>query len=180
MAYQEWQKRLKELSDKVNIDQLATLLKLDEWDDVSEHNSDYIYEAAGSVEEASGEEAHLKRQEKVADEVYDTWHNAVESVANEIFDQHNLELQPIAPRRRGMPTYEYRIVPRVSWEDAASKIIDTINGVGMFEFASVREFMESGPYTVRQAVLSHLGHMKRRPDVYGTDSPRRLYERAWR
>jgi hypothetical protein len=40
--------------------------------------------------------------------------------------------------------------------------------------------LSSGPYTAKQAVLSHLGYIKRYPDVYGSTGARQLYENAWR
>lgn len=51
---------------------------------------------------------------------------------------------------------------------------------GDFHFDSLREFLASGPYTARQAVLSHLGYLKRHPHVYGGPSPRQMYEQHWR
>lgn len=53
------------------------------------------------------------------------------------------------------------------WEDAADKIRETINGVGYFTFYSLREFLESGPYTARQAALSHLHCVLPPPDRDG-------------
>jgi hypothetical protein len=180
MAHREWRQRLKELTDKINIDELAKLLGLTSWDEQEEYALSYITEAAG-IEEGDSDAEVERKEMAVQDDVYRNWHDAVESVADEIFDQHNMELQPLVARGRKQVAYEYRIVPRVSWADVASKLIDTINGVGMWEFNSVKELKEVGPYnTVKQAVLAHLGHIKRRPEVYGTSSPRTLYERAWR
>lgn len=87
------------------------------------------------------------------------------------------------PRRTTARTdkrrYDFKIVPSNSWDDAANKIRETINGVGTFHFNNLREFLSSGPYTARQAVLSHLGYIKRYPDVYGGSGARQLYDRAW-
>lgn len=180
MAHREWRQRLKELSDKINIDELAKLLGLTSWEEQEEYAQDYSYENAG-IEPGDDDETRMAKEAKVMQYVYRSWHDAVEGAAIHIFGEHDLELQPLAAHTLPMGlANNYRIVPIRSWENAASKIISTINGVGMFEFGSVKEFADSGPYTVRQAVLSHLHHMKHRSEVYGTDSPRNLYEHYWR
>lgn len=106
-------------------------------------------------------------------EGYRNYKNALENVADHVFGEHGLVL---TERKSG----GYKIEPIESWRDAAAKIVHTINGVGMFHFSSVKEFLDSGPYTAREAVLSHLGYLKRRSEVYGEPSPQRMFESAMR
>lgn len=175
----------KKTSDIVNIEKLAEDFKLPEWEDVEKLNIDNIMEAGGYARdealkegesEEQAEEAAQKAQDEARDELYRNWHDAVENVAEDLFETHNLTLVP----KSAAPSYEFKVEPTKTWTEAAESIIDTINGVGMFEFKSVKEFLDSGPYTLREAVLSHLHWIKRYPEVYGEPSPRRMYERAWR
>lgn len=203
--YAKWSEEMKALKDVRNIDELASMFKLPDWNTLDENNLDYYVEAGAVVYKCNGcgetgdksdfrnvtcsrcggedvemdEEATYKAEDEIRDDTYDQWHAAVEYVANQIFEQHGLKL--VEKKRKGQRyPYEYKIVPEKSWEDAAGAIIDTINGVGMFYFSSVKEFLESGPYTARQAVLSHLHWMKERASVYGTTSAERMFENHWR
>lgn len=176
------------LKDKLNIDELAALLKLPTWEKLDDYNFDYYWEAGAKwVErkegesEADFEQRQMDAEAEVRDDLFNRWYDAVHGAAEEIFDQHDLALEPIQhPRHHSDRPYEYRIVSRASWEDAAEKIRGTIDGVGEFTFYTLRAFLESGPYTARQAVLSHLHWMKRRPEVYGTSSAKSLYEHNFR
>jgi hypothetical protein len=177
----------KQPADVRNIDQLAKLFGLPDWDEVDERNVDYRFEAGSYAErearedgatEEEAEEAGLKAEQEAQDEVYRNWHSGVEAAAEDLFNAHGLAL---IGRGKAEPWYyEYKIAPERSWKDAAGKIMDTINGVGYFYFNSLREFLDSGPYTARQAVLEHLGYISDYPEVYGSSSARSIYERAWR
>lgn len=175
------------MSDKINVDQLAKLFDLPTWDDVEEMNLDYISEAARGLDD---EEEEMAAMTAARDEVYSNWHDAVMSVAHQLFGEHDLELEPVR-QRRGAPAYEFRIKPihihvwphglRHDWKHSAMMMLRTINGVGYFQFDSLKDFLDSGPYTPRQAVLSHLGYIARYPEVYGTMmSARQMYEGSWR
>jgi len=161
-------------SDKISIAQLATLFGLPDWDRVDDMNQDTYWEMARGAEDT--EEAERAAQE----EVYNKWYDAVESAAANLFEHHGLELQPTGKKGSEKRSYDLKIVPSKSWDDAANKIRETINGVGNFHFNDLREFLRSGPYTAKQAVISHLGYIKRYPDVYGSSSASRLYESASR
>lgn len=150
------------------------MFKLPSWEKIEEFNLDYIADAYAS-EGGGNEQAEREAQ----DELFGKWHAGVEAAAQELFAQHGLALRPRVPQRGRLP-YEYRVVPLKSWEDAAEAILDTINGVGYFHFNSLREFLDSGPYTPRQAVFSHIGYIKDRPLVYGGDSAKSYYDREWR
>ena len=153
---------------KINIDELAEMLGITPWEKMDDLNEDYYIEAGGGTEEG---------EQEARDEVFRKYHDALNNVADNLFEQHGLTLVPVGKERT---PYEFRIVPKKSWADAAEQIRETINGVGMFHFNSLKEFLDSGPYTARQAVLQHLHYIKRHPDVYGERSARDQFERAYR
>lgn len=153
----------------LDVSQLAKLLDLPSWEDIDELNMDYYWEC---VDRDASEEEAMEQEFAARDEVERQWRNAVMHAAEQLLGEHGLELQG--------GTWEYQLVPTVSWRDAANQIRQTINGVGYFHFGTLAEFLESGPYTAREAVLSHLGYVSRYPEVYGTSSARSLYEASWR
>lgn len=177
----------------VNLDQLAEQFDLPSWESIYEMNLDYFYErgdyAAREAEEEAEEEdeefseedrdeAEMRGQEVAEREVYAQWANAVESAADDMYEQYGLDLEPKG-RKSGETVYEFKIVPRKDWRTSADLIRETVNGVGQFYFGSLKEFLDSGPYTAREAVLSHLGYIGRHTDVYGSPSARRVYEASW-
>jgi hypothetical protein len=172
------------MTDVMTLDQIAELLGVPTWERIYDLNIDHLsdeghraYRAA--IDEGQSEEEAESTQEAVENEsggeLMRTWYGAALRAAEHTFEEHGLILIP--SRRDNL---RFKIAPEKSWEDAARRIMDTINGVGMFEFADLREFLASGPYTARTAVLSHLGWIKRASEVYGRPSPRRIYEQAWR
>jgi len=163
-------------SDKINIDALAKLFGLPDWERIDEMNQEYYWEHARNVESDPYEGGTA--EDDARDEVFAKWYDAVESVADKLFGEHGLELVPV--RKKDRRSYELRIIPTYSWKDAADKIRETVNGVGDFHFNNLREFLDSGPYTARQAVLSHLGWIKHYPAVYGGRGAHQMYEAAWR
>lgn len=174
---------------KTTIDTLATMFDLGDSEKLIEGNLEYIAEGGGYAyseaikEGRSEEEAEKVREEAettAQDEIYGNWHSGVESAAEELFGVHDIALQPV--RKTERHPYEYRVVPArgKTWRDAADKIRQTINGMGPFWFKDLKEFLESGPYTPRQAVESHLGHVASYPEVYGTASAQHIFERSWR
>jgi hypothetical protein len=168
-------------SNKVNVDSLAEMFGLTAWDKLDDLNIDYFGEGLDWSEE--GEEEALKIEAERRDALYSSWHGAVLHAAEQLFGEHGLKLEPLRFKRKvpeGTRHYEYRVVPETSWEDAANKVRETINGVGFFYFATRGEFLRSGPYTAREAVLGHLHWVKRYPDVYGGISASRMYEAQMR
>ena len=166
----------KKLKDIFYTGDLAVLLGILEPDDFEERVQEYY--STYSTAESEGTEEEREQQALQAEtdylsEEYRKYANAVSSVADEVFGEHGLVL---VERGKG----GFKVAPETSWNDAAYKIRDTINGVGSFYFSTLREFLDSGPYTARQAVLSHLHWMASRSDVYGTTSPQRLFESQMR
>lgn len=164
-------------NDKITIDQLAEFFELPDWDKIDELNQHHYWEMARG---AATEDEEIEAQQAAAEEVYAQWYDAVENTASQLFEEHGLKLEPTG--KQGTPTrrYDFKIVPQTTWDAAANKIRETINGVGHFHFNNLKEFLRSGPYTARAAVLSHLQYIKRFPAVYGRGSARQMYERAWR
>lgn len=175
-----------EKTDKISMEQLAKDFGLPSWERLEELNEDYTGEAfvaaqkealADGQSEEDAEEAGMDAEQVVRDELFGKWHDGVISAVGDLFAEHGLELTSAS---KGEYPFEYRVTPTTSWEDAALKIMTTINGVGQFEFNNLREFLDSGPYTPRQAVLSHLHWIKDWPEVYGERSARDRFDRAWR
>ena len=167
-------------SDKITIDQLAKLLGLPDWDSVDERNQHHYFETSRGAED---EDAQIEAEQKAQEEVYRQWYDAVERVAEKLFGEHDLEFLAMKHTRKVHQDYRphvLKIIPSKSWDDAADKLRETINGVGDLHSGSLREFLDSGPYTARQAVLAHLGYIKRYPAVYGGLGPNQMYDQAWR
>lgn len=176
------------VKDTLNVDEIAKLFDLDEYNDLHERNTDYFWETGDYAykqaidDGASEEEAEKAREdaEHEADtEMFHQWHSGVMAAAEHLFGEHRLTLVPANKKPDRYP-YEYRVIPQKSWEDAAAAIVETINGVGMFEFNGVKDFLASGPYTPRNGVLTHLHWIKRHPEVYGDRSAQDIYRRSFR
>lgn len=165
--------------DTFDLGQLAKLFELPDVDDLIESNwenfaehSHHAYEAAiseGYTEDEAQAAGEKAEREAMDDFVY-VWRRAVLGAIEPVLEEHGLAFM----EKRGF----YRVFPVKSWGHAAAEVMNTINGVGSFEFRNLREFLSSGPYTARQAVLTHLHWLKRRADVYGTMSAERRYEIA--
>ena len=168
----------KQPDDVKTIDELAAMLKLPSWNDVDEMNQDYYWEAA------RGAEDQQETADVIRDDLFVSWYRAVEAATERLLEAHDLELSPAYKKIRGKPVgdhpFELRIHPVKSWNASADAIRETINGVGYFHFSSLREFLDSGPYTARQAVLEHLGYIKDYPAVYGSKSAQGIYDSYFR
>ena len=178
----------KTLSDKLNLDQLAELFMLPDFERIAEMNSDntytesmYAYNEAikdGDSEDAA-EEKQIEAQQDAESELYRKWAGGVLHAAETLFGKHGLELTAIKAKnaKRGDVSFEYKIHPTKSWDAAAEQIRVTIDGVGsIYVGINLHEFLDSGPWTARQAVLEHLRWMSQYPSVYGSTSAHRLYE----
>jgi hypothetical protein len=165
-------------SNTVTFDRLCSLLRVDTWAKVEDENIDYYCQW---WDKDATEEENFKVEDEARSDHFRKYHDAVLSVAEELFGTHGLLL--IGKLRNGKPVdrpWEFRVQPKVSWDDAADHIRMTINGVGLFEFATLREFLVSGPYTGRRAVLNHLGWLWSWYEVYGEGNSRTRVERRMR
>lgn len=173
---------MKKYQDTFTLDEVASfLLGVETWEKIEDRNpdawGDYWLHAnrealAEGLSDEEAEEKAIAAESEARDESYRNWKNALERAAEEIIGQHEMELRQLKTK-----PWLYKLAPKTTWEDAARCIVDTINGVGYFYFASVKELRDSLPATTRGAVLDHLNWMKRRPEVYGTASADRLMER---
>lgn len=172
----------------VTVDDLAKQFKVDTLEDfdqqVSEAESSYSYvykEALGEgMSEEEAEQAAMKAEQAERDEAVTKYMDAITAVADDLYGKHGLTLVPIRPRKGASRPYEYKVVPEKSWEDAAGHIMQTINGVGLFEYSDLRDFLRAGPWTAREAVLSHLGWIADWPAVYEGRKARFMVERRMR
>jgi hypothetical protein len=151
----------------VDIDRLADLL-----DELSLNDMDDRYWWEYPPDNPDSEDDLVSSER---DEAWQRYHAALESTFEYLCEQHELALSPHMDR-----SYEYEVNPKTTWEAAADAVRHTINGVGYFHFNTLEEFMDSGPYTAREATLSHLHWLKRWPDVYGEESVSRMMERKTR
>lgn len=158
------------------IDDVAKAFDLPDWDKIREINVEHIFSFADGIED---EEERAAAEEKGEEEVYRQWSNAVTSAAEQTLERVGLELVEKKKKVRGGFATTYEIAPTKDWNDAASKLVQVINGVGNFHFNSLSEFLDSGPYTAREAVAKHWTYANIYSDVYGAASPKRIYERAW-
>jgi hypothetical protein len=167
---------------KLNLHQLAEMLKIPSWDECFENVIDNFSDAYVTIErearaegklEDEAQELALRAETKAQDGAFVNYHTALLELAEEMFEHHALTLIPRAGkvgRKKDLP-YEFYVRPAVDWNKSANEIRQTINGVGFFHFNSTEEFLKSGPYTARQATLEHLHWMIRWYDVYGEKSP---------
>ncbi|KKW45855.1 MAG: hypothetical protein UY96_C0013G0012 [Parcubacteria group bacterium GW2011_GWB1_56_8] len=182
----------RKVTDVVNLGALAKLFGISMWDDFNEgwepgaHHYAYQERHQEAIDDGESEdravelaeEAAMKAEEEEQAEFFSNYHHCLFQAVESEFEKHGLEL---IPKHSGEKyPYEFVVVPLKSWEDAAVAIMGTINGVGMFWFHNLKEFLKSGPYTPREAVLLHLDSIKVRAEVYGDASAKRTFERCMR
>ena len=183
-AIKRAKRKAQQVSVTLSIDTLCKLLGVTTLGDYADKLDCYNWEvyqhihgealAAGLSEEEADEKAR-QAEDVERDSACEAYRDAVVYAAERLFGEHGLMLTRV--ERKGQ-TWQWEVFPVVSWRDAANRILLTVNGVGMFEFASTREFLTSGPYTPKQAVMGHLHWIKRWPDVYGEPKPQAMIE--WR
>jgi hypothetical protein len=167
----------KKTGDKISIADLAKMFNLPDWDRIDDLNQQHYWQMAKeSVDDPNDEDEMQKAEEKAQQEIYHQWYDAVEHVGDNLFGEHGLELKQIGKKGR---SFELKITPQNSWNDAANKIRETVNGEGMFGFSTLKEFLDSGPYTAKQAVLSHLGYIRHYPAIYGGTGARTMFDNAF-
>ena len=164
LARKEVRERKPLTSNHLDMDRICRLLKVDTLEEKQEWLQVHAF---GSVPDWTEEDEEIELTR-----VMNEYTDAVMHVVKDCFDKHGLELVAVRPKSKRARrewdadrSWEYMVVPNPgrSWRDAADNIRRTTNGVGQFEFATTREFLDSGPYTAREAVLQHLGWI---PDWY--------------
>lgn len=154
----------KKLNPVIDLDRMADLLGVPT---LNEMDDKYWFECM--PDDPESDDPHSSER----DECWREYENALVSVFTSLCEDHDLTLTKLGGG-------QWKLAPKVAWKYSAKCVMETINGVGMFHFQNVREFVDSGPYTERAAVLTHLHWLKRYPDVYGTGSINRMMERATR
>jgi hypothetical protein len=180
MSYEQWNKAQRAIKPTITFDQLCKHIgvdSLEDFDDFIMRNDEtygFTYKCAieeGKTEEEA-EEMARKAEEDSHAEAYDKYIDAVMSVANELYEEHELTLEPTEK-----DSLTYRVVPKNNWRQSLDCIRHTINGVGYFEFSSVKELLLSGPYTPMRAVMQHLHWIIDHPRVYGNGTAERMVDR---
>jgi len=162
-------------SNKITFDRLCHFLKVPDSEKWDEENIDSFY----THWEGATEEDLQKAEEESRDEAWRAYYDAVLFVAEQCFDYHGLSLSCHKKSSKDRP-FDFRVVPNPgrNWLECANQIRTTINGVGYFHFDTVKEFLDSGPYTAREAALKHLGWIPDWYDVYeGGKAHSRVYRR---
>ena len=177
MTTDSWSDSMRKLPSKFDIDGLCKLLEIEQHD-VSNHFIDeFLWAKDNAIKEGKTEEEaeEIGQQAEcdACDEHFVKFKSAVLHTAEQLLDIHSMKLVGLKDG------YRFEIAPKTTWEDAATAIKETINGYGSFYFKSTKEFLTSGPYTARQAVLSHLHWMKQYAAVYCDSSlnPANIFER---
>lgn len=182
--------------DRLSLEELCELLDIELWDDWREANPDsyiaaytYAYNESikdGKSEEEAHEEAETAEGEAETED-YNRWENAIILTADKYFEHHGMRLTERMMKVPGDGQFSHYwrktwvVTPIAGWDNVATHIRETINGVGYFHFNDNKEFRDSIPVrSDKQLALQHLHWMKRYGDVYGELSPESLMERHLR
>ena len=185
----------KPVSDTFTFDQLCKAVGLKaSYEGASgliEHNMNYVAEAGNYAydeainderDEDEAEEARYEAEHKAESEIVGSYiEAAVSTIEDQLTEHFALDLIEVTKKnKKGEPTGERRwqIKPLRTWKESLGLIVETINGVGYFHFDSLREFLNSGPYTEREGCLTHLGYLSDHADVYGGRSLERQFDRS--
>lgn len=151
---------------------------------LEEHNHDYIFEAGDYAykqaikdgeDEDKAEEARSEAEMEASGEIATAYVNAaIETIENALTEHFALDLTEVKGRK-GEQT-RWKIAPLRTWRESLGHIVETINGVGYYHFGSIREFLNSGPYTEREGVLTHLHYLAAYGSVYGDKSLQRTFD----
>lgn len=153
---------------KISIAQLAELFSIPSWDAILELNQDNL-----TFSDDENNEAYYQAER----DLYLKWHTGVVNVAEHVLDKHCLELQ--TDSTDDAPD-EYRVNTSSDWKQSLGKILDTINGVGIFYHGDLYEFLEVNNFPDPEtAVQKSFGWVKHYPAVYG-DSVKSRFHQAFR
>ena len=125
------------------------------------------------LSQEDAEEIGMKAEEIASNGLFTEYINAATgAIENQLAEHFALDLTEVVKKnRKKQPlSYSYKITPLRTWRESLGLMLQTINGVGYERYSSVREFLDSGPYTEREAVLGHLGYLAQYGKVYGVRS----------
>jgi hypothetical protein len=127
----------------------------DQWMDMNAEDPDDP--TPEEQEEAEG--AAMEAETQVMADYYSQYQNETENYIEELLSHHNIDV--VFDQGKA-------ILSSKDWDEAASLLLDTINGYGMFEYESVEEFVDSTSKdgTAQDTVLSHLHHVGLWQEVY--------------
>ncbi len=178
-------------SIKIEREKMAKLLGLPSWEDVDELNwgnfadaGEYAYTEAFKEFSCEGDEVAQEKAEEAresgstvaANEMYSSYESACDRAFEVYLRYHGMEFTAAEGE-----AWMLEITPLESWEKSAACVRETIEGVGMFGYDSLEDFIGSSSCEdARDVVESHLHWLKRYGEVYGNDSPIRIYERSFR
>lgn len=166
----------------LNFERLLSVLHIDQkwFDSLLDYDSDiyhceYTQAIAEGKTEAEAEDLALEAESREQADRYSAIMRSLESIADQCFERLGLAVVK--------DSSDHWLVSPVNgkdWHNAANEIRECVNGYGPFYFSSLREFLDSGPYTAREAVDSHLGYIGSYADVYGDYSAKYLLEKSFR
>lgn len=163
----------KKYSNFMTYHEIARFLDVIDLDDLLERNRDWLFDIRNSVEQeaindgASQTEAEQKgydTEEETIERMYKYWKASLESTMEYLLERHDLGFNII--KKKG---HESGIrITSSNWRASAAKILDTLNGVGVFYASSLKEFYETTSVkSYKELVLSHLHYILDYPKVYG-------------
>ena len=178
----------KPVSDTFTFDRLCSAFGMEagmeDYENLYERNIDYFFSIQDEAEKearrdgkdpAEAEEIGAEAAAEANDRMYGGYEaaavGAIEKMAEEFFDLNVIEIKA-TPKT---PT-TYKVKPIKSWKQSGEKIVEAINGVGYFYFQNFKDLMRSGPYTEREAVLSHLHYLADVGSIYGAVSLQRKFD----
>lgn len=176
---------MKNYSGDITFDQLCKMFKVSDletlMDNFYRNDSCYSYyykEAIDSDKTEEEAEEYARQQESnELDEYLTKYQRAVMVAVDKLFEEHGLFLKPYK-KEAG---FKFHILPIKTWNDAAEKLRQTINGVGYYHFNNLKECKDVQPYsTLRQFVIDHIGWIKDYPEVYGDYSVQNRVDRSMR
>lgn len=140
--------------------------------DLIDRNFDYIVSMFDEIED---EDERMEAQSEIESAFVDAYFGAAESAIEDMAEQwFRLSITKISKEGK---EDTYKVKPMKSWEDSLKPIVETMNGVGYFYFRDGKALMRSGPYTAREAVLSHMGYLSDVGSVYEEESLERKFEK---
>jgi hypothetical protein len=149
---------------------------LDNWGNHSDFWGE-CYESAVrdlGMSDEKAQETATGMQMKAETRIWEEYIDAVEDAFSTLMGHLDLAVKRIYPKG-GVGAFV--VTPKRSWKDSAKEVVELINGVGYFEFPSVKALLDSGPYTPREAVIEHIGYAKDYSRIYGGPSAADQIER---
>ena len=182
-------KKPRKVQDIHTLDEIAELLGVEAPDlyferliqnMVGGEEYEYSYRQAlkEGLSEGQAEEAALAAEGEVISEYENAYIEALTATAEHYFGVHQFTLRPA--KKNSNWSFKVGALNK-NWKLPASRILETINGHGVFEFSTIEDLRDSIPVeTFRQAALEHLQWIRHYGEVYGQASPQEMINRRLR